>query len=242
VSSCPHEKRKNERRLLMIGSENTRTASSTVRQIAPVVFLTAALAVIPSGPASAAAPVHSGPPISLELVDADLQRVLTAFAEATGFVFAADARTVEMGGLDRLVTVDYEQVPWDQALDEILIAAGLTWTLEGKVLWIHLPDSGPDGDRNFTGDAIDLRLEDAKLADVLHNLAKVTGLGIDFDPDIETTVSVALRSVPWDQVLDLILRISGFEYTNEEQSIEVFRVTDTKGMQFISASSFSAEG
>ena len=226
----------------MIGSKNIRPASFIVRRIAPVVFLTAALAVIASGPTSAEAPVYSGAPISLELVDADLQRVLTEFSNATDFVFAVDARTVEMGALDHLVTVNYDSTPWDQALDEILAASGLSWTLEGKVLWIHLPDAAPEGDRNFTGDAINLRLEDAKLTDVLRSLAKVTGLGIEFDPNIETTISVALHSVPWDQVLDLILRISGFEYTYKGDSIEVFKVTDTRGMQFIDPSSLTAEG
>jgi type II secretory pathway component HofQ len=225
----------------MTRSKLPRTTSIIVRRIAPVVIFMAALAIAPTAPAVAERGAYSGAPISLEVIDADLQRVLTAFSQTTDFVFAVDAQTVEMGGLDHLVTVDYKQVPWDQALDEILIASGLSWTLEGKVLWIHLPDSGPDGDRNFTGDAINLRLEDAKLTDVLHSLAKVTGLGIDFDPDIETTISVALRSVPWDQVLDLILRISGFEYTHEGGSIEVFKVIDAKGMQFIDTSSLSAE-
>lgn len=222
----------------MIGTENIHTASFIARRIAPAVFFAAAIAISPTVPASAEAPVYSGAPISLELIDADLQRVLTVFSHATDLFFAVDSRTVEMGGLDHLVTVDFESVPWDKALDEILAASGLEWTLEGKVLWIHLPDSGPGGDRNFTGDAINLRLEDAKLADVLSNLAKVTGLGIEFDPDVETTVSVALRSVPWDQVLDLILRISGFDYSQEGDGIEVFKISDAKGMQLIATSEF----
>jgi type II secretory pathway component HofQ len=226
----------------MIGSKHIRTASFIVRRIAPVVFFTAALVVTPAGPATAETNVYSGAPISLDLVDADLQKLLTTFSDLTDFFFAVDARTVEMGGLDHLVTADYEMVPWDQALDEILIASGLAWTLEGKVLWIHLPESRPGGDRNFTGDAINLRLKDAKLTDVLRSLAKVTGLEIDFDPGIDTTISVALRSVPWDQVLDLILRISGFDYSLEGNTIEVFKISDTEGMQLIDASAITAEG
>ena len=220
----------------MIGSKNIRTASFIVRRITPVVIFTAALVITPTVPAFAETPVYSGAPISLELVDADLHKLLTTFSDMTDFVFAVDPHTVEMGGLDHLVTVDYKSIPWDQALDEILIASGLEWTLEGKVLWIHLPVSRPGGDRNFTGDTINLRLEDAKLADVLPSLSKVTGVKIEFDPDLETTVSVALRSVPWDQVLDLILRISGFDYTQGGDGIEIFKITDTKGMQLIATS------
>ena len=220
----------------MIRSQSVRKATFFVRRIAPVVVLTAAVAITPTVLVFAEGGVYSGAPISLELVDADLQKLLTAFSDMTDFVFVVDSPTVEMGGLDHSVTVDYEMIPWDQALDEILIASNLTWTLEGKVLWVHRPNSGPGGDRNFTGDAINLRLEDAKLTDVLRSLTKVTGLGIEFDPDVETTISVALRSVPWDQVLDLILRISGFDYTQDGNSIEVFEISDTKGMQFIATS------
>ena len=225
----------------MIRSKLIRMTSFIVRRIAPVVFFTAVLAATTAGHASAQTSVYSGAPISLELIDADLQKLLTAFSDMTDFVFVVDSQTVEMGGLDHLVTVDYEMVPWDQALDEILIASGLTWTLEGKVLWIHMPNSAPGGDRNFTGDAINLRLDDAKLTDFLRSLVKVTGLEIEFDPDADTTISVALRSVPWDQVLDLILRISGFDYIQDGSSIEVFRVADTKGMQLIVASAISVE-
>lgn len=226
----------------MTRSKLNRTASSFVCRFAAISFFTAVLAVTPAVPASAGSPIYSGAPISLELVDADLQRVLTVFSKATDLVFAVDAQTVEMGGLDHLVTVNYDSIPWDQALDEILIASGLSWTLEGNVLWIHLPNSEPGGDRNFTGDAINLRLEDAKLTDVLRTMSKVTGVAIDFDPSIDTTTSIALRSIPWDQVLDLILRISGFNYTHEGDSIEVFRVTDTKGMQLIDSSSLAVDG
>lgn len=184
-------------------------------------------------PLVAGSDIYTGQPISLELTEANLVNVLAMFSEATDCVVVADARTAAEGGLDRTVTVNYEEIPWDQALDEILAASGLEWTLEGKVLWIHLPAITPSGNRNFTGNAINLRLQEAKLADVLSNLSKVTGLGIDFDPAMDTTVTVSLRGIPWDQVLDLVVRISGYEYALEGESITVFRVSDEKGMQFL---------
>jgi len=220
----------------MIRSQPFRKASFFVSRIATLVVLTAAVAITPTVSAFAEGGIYSGAPISLQIIDADLQQLLTTFSEMTGFVFAVDAQTVEMGGLDHLVTVDYKSIPWDQALDEILTASGLSWTLEGRVLWIHQPNSEPTGDRNFTGDAINLRLKDAKLTDVLRNLAKVTGLEIDIDPDIEATVSVSLRGVPWDQVLDLILRIGGFDFSQQGNGIEVFKVSDTKGRQLLANS------
>jgi len=228
--------RREKRRTLMIGSQLRCTASFIVRRITPAVFFTAALAFTPAIPAVAGSGVYSGAPISLELVDADLQDVLTALSKITDFVFAIDAQTAEMEGLDHLISVNYESVPWDRALDGILIEAGLEWTLEGQVLWIHLPAYSPTGDRNFTGDAINFRFADAKLVDVLDSMSKVSGLKIDFDPDLDASVSVNLRSVPWDQSLDLILRISGFDYAQENDVIKVYQVSDGKGLQLITTS------
>ena len=208
-------------------------AFSFLRRVLSVAVVTGILLIWAASPVVAGTEVYTGDPISLDLVDADLENVLTSMAGVTDIIFAVDSQTITGGGLDRTVSVTYESVPWDQALDEILIEAGLEWTLEGKVLWIHLPAYVPAGDRNFTGDAINLRLDDAKLVAVLNTMAQVSGLEIDFDPEIETTVSVNLRSVPWDQVLDLILRISGYGYLHDNGVLTVFKASDGTGMQLL---------
>lgn len=216
----------------MIGSRNSQKGTDVVRRVAMVVLVAVAIAGISTSPAEGSTGIYSGSPIDLDLVNADLKNVLATLADVTELVFAMDARTAESGALDLQVSVAYEAVPWDLALDEILTEAGLQWKLEGKVLWVYLPSFPPTGDRNFTGDPINLKLEDAKLVDVLANMSKVTGLEIDFDPDLETTVSVRLHEIPWDQVLDLILRISGFAHAQDGEVLEVVRVSDAKGVQF----------
>jgi type II secretory pathway component HofQ len=219
--------------MLMMTSGLIRTASSLRRQVLSVTALSAVLAIWVCSPAVVGAEIYTGEPITLDLVDADIKNVLVSLAEATGFTFAVDSQTVAEGGLDHLITVDYESIPWDHALDEILAASGLEWTLEGKVLWIHLPAYAPTGDRNFTGDAIKLRLEDADLRKVLATMDKVAGLTIDIDQDVEGTVSVNLKEIPWDQSLDLILRISGLDYAQAGDSIRVFKANDSKGLQLM---------
>lgn len=211
----------------MIGSRNRHSGFDSVCAIALVV------AVLGGAPTNSAdTGIHSGSPVNLDLMEADLQSVLAMFSQATEFVFVMDARTAESGALDRRVSASYDSTPWDRALDEILTEAGLTWKLEGKVLWIYLPVYPPAGERNFTGEPINLRLDDAKLADVLDTLSKVTGLEIDFDPELDTTVSVRLPGIPWDQVLDLVLRISGFDYTQENDIVTTSRISQAKGLQF----------
>ena len=216
-----------------------RIAALVFHRVVSVTVVAAVLSIWAASPAVAGAEIYTGDPISLELVDADLENVLISLSEATDIIFAVDSQTVADGGLVRTVNVKYESVPWDRALDEILIDAGLEWTLEGKVLWIYLPAYVPAGDRNFTGDAINLRLEDAKLVAVLESMEQVSGLEIDFDPEIKTTVSVKLPSLPWDQALDLILRISGYGYSHDNGVLRIFRASDGTGMQLFPPSGFA---
>jgi type IV pilus assembly protein PilQ len=77
---------------------------------------------------SAAGRVYTGEPISLNLKDADMKDVLRTFAQLTGLNIAVDP------GVGGQVTVDFVDVPWDQALDLILRQNGLTYILEGNVM------------------------------------------------------------------------------------------------------------
>jgi type IV pilus assembly protein PilQ len=48
---------------------------------------------------------------------------------------------------------------------------------------------------------------------VLRTFAEISGLNIVIDPSIQGTVDVALRDVPWDQALDIILRANRLGYS-----------------------------
>ncbi|HKR66579.1 MAG TPA: type IV pilus secretin PilQ [Thermoanaerobaculia bacterium] len=74
--------------------------------------------------------VFNGDPVSMNLKDADLKDVLRTFSDLTGLNMAIDP------GVTGSVTVDFTDVPWDQALDLILRQNGLTFTLEGNVMRI----------------------------------------------------------------------------------------------------------
>ncbi|MBV9494878.1 MAG: AMIN domain-containing protein, partial [Acidobacteria bacterium] len=76
--------------------------------------------------------VFTGEPISLNLKDADLKDVLRTFAQLTGLNIAIDP------GVGGQVTVDFVDVPWDQALDIILRQNNLTFVVEGNVMRIGL--------------------------------------------------------------------------------------------------------
>lgn len=80
-------------------------------------------------------------------------------------------------------------------------------------------------ERRFTGDPISLELKDADVKDVLKTFASITGLNIVIDPDVSGSVTVNLNNVPWDQALDIILKINGLDYVVENNVLRVARMT-----------------
>ncbi|HEX7418652.1 MAG TPA: type IV pilus secretin PilQ, partial [Thermoanaerobaculia bacterium] len=78
--------------------------------------------------------VFTGDPISLNLKDADIKDVLRTFAQLTGLNIAVDPQ------VSGSVTVDFVDVPWDQALDLILRQNGLSFALEGNVMRVGTID------------------------------------------------------------------------------------------------------
>jgi type IV pilus assembly protein PilQ len=74
------------------------------------------------------------------------------------------------------------------------------------------PGAGSRG-RQFTGHPISLDFQGADLRAVLRTFAEISGLNIVIDPAVQGTVDVALRDVPWDQALDIILRANKLGYS-----------------------------
>ncbi|MEA2338410.1 MAG: type pilus assembly protein PilQ, partial [Thermoanaerobaculia bacterium] len=72
--------------------------------------------------------VYTGEPLSLNLKDADIKDVLRTFAQLTGLNIAIDPT------VSGSVTVDFVDVPWDQALEIILRQNSLAYQLEGNVM------------------------------------------------------------------------------------------------------------
>ena len=68
------------------------------------------------------------------------------------------------------------------------------------------------GGRTYSGNPVSLDFQQADLRAVLRVFAEISGLNIVIDPAVRGTVDVALRDVPWDQALDIILRANKLGY------------------------------
>lgn len=73
---------------------------------------------------------YVGEPISIQVRDADLVEVLRTFSQIS------DLNIVVQPGVGGTVTVDLENVPWDQALQQILKINNLGFEIEGNIMRI----------------------------------------------------------------------------------------------------------
>lgn len=80
-------------------------------------------------------------------------------------------------------------------------------------------------ERQYTGEPLTLNLKDADIKDTLQKFSELTNLNIVLDPDVRGTVTVSLTDIPWDQALELILKINGLGYVLEGN---VMRIAGTQ--------------
>ena len=83
-----------------------------------------------------------------------------------------------------------------------------------NALQVSLQDqsSGQRSGRTYTGTPVSLDFQQADLRAVLRVFSEISGLNMVIDPKVQGTVDVALKDVPWDQALDIILRANGLGY------------------------------
>jgi type IV pilus assembly protein PilQ len=66
--------------------------------------------------------------------------------------------------------------------------------------------------RPYAGTPVSLDFQQADLKSVLRVFAEISSLNVVIDPAVQGTVDVALKDVPWDQALDIILRANQLGY------------------------------
>lgn len=66
------------------------------------------------------------------------------------------------------------------------------------------------GKRRFSGRKIDLDFKDADIHNILRLLAEVGNINIVTADDVTGQVTIKMKSVPWDQALDVILTAKGY--------------------------------
>jgi len=81
-----------------------------------------------------------------------------------------------------------------------------------------------DAPQRYTGDLLSPKFKDADLRDVILWLGEKYELNVIFDPDVRGTVTGSWVNVPWDQFLDMILKINKMGKTLEGNVLRIMPI------------------
>jgi type IV pilus assembly protein PilQ len=87
------------------------------------------------------------------------------------------------------------------------------------------PGTPRPGQRRFTGNPVSLDFQGADLRAVLRTFSEISSLNIVIDPAVTGSVDVALKDVPWDQALDIILRANKLGYIVDGTIVRIAPLT-----------------
>ncbi len=77
------------------------------------------------------------------------------------------------------------------------------------------------GNRRYTGRRISLDLQDADLVNVLRLFGELANLNMILAPDVRGKVTVRLVNIPWDQAMEIILKMNGLGYAVDDNIIRI---------------------
>jgi type IV pilus assembly protein PilQ len=80
------------------------------------------------------------------------------------------------------------------------------------------------GGSKFAGRKISLDLQDADLINVMRLFAEVANLNIILSPEVKGKVTVRMVNIPWDQAMDIILKMNGLGYVLEDNILRIASV------------------
>ncbi len=80
------------------------------------------------------------------------------------------------------------------------------------------------GSSKYAGRKISLDLQDADLINVMRLFAEVANLNIILAPDVKGKVTVRMVNIPWDQAMDIILKMNGLGYVLDDNILRIASV------------------
>src|SRR4029077_11389956 len=75
--------------------------------------------------------------------------------------------------------------------------------------------------RPYSGTPVSLDFQQADLKSVLRVFSEISGLNVVIDPAVQGAVAVALKEVPWDQALAIILRANQLGYLVDRTVVRI---------------------
>jgi type IV pilus assembly protein PilQ len=127
-------------------------------------------------------------------------------------------------GLDRSSQTERRGVPASALLAQAAQPAAPQATPQAQPAQ-EPPGTPRPGQRRFTGNPVSLDFQGADLRAVLRTFSEISSLNIVIDPAVSGSVDVALKDVPWDQALDIILRANKLGYIVDGTIVRIAPLT-----------------
>lgn len=100
----------------------------------------------------------------------------------------------------------------DQRIDALLAEAPLVAQLSQRDVVITGDTTGGGRPQpNYTGAPTNFDLKDIDIVDFLQEISRTSGYNIVVDPEVTGRVTIKMEDVPWDQVLDVVLKNNGLD-------------------------------
>ena len=93
----------------------------------------------------------------------------------------------------------------------IAFTAPMAAAVPNRVDLIQLPPPGVATLSAYTGDKLTLNFQSIELRTALQQIADVAGLNLVASDDVQGSITLRLKDVPWDQALDLVLQSKGLD-------------------------------
>lgn len=89
----------------------------------------------------------------------------------------------------------------------------------------------PTAEADYSGERISLELKDADLKDFFRLIGGISGLNIVLAPDVEGSLTLFLKEVPWDQALDVVLENQGMSRHLSGNVLRIARLSTLEAEQ-----------
>jgi len=93
----------------------------------------------------------------------------------------------------------------------IAFTAPMATAVPNRLELIQLPPPDSASSVSYTGAKLTLNFQDIDLRAVLQQIADVAGLNLVTSDEVQGSITLRLKDVPWDQALDLVLQTKGLD-------------------------------
>ena len=109
--------------------------------------------------------------------------------------------------------------------------------------WVTFPEATlrPRKPKKYTGEKIALDFFETDIKNVFRILREISGKNFAIDKDVSGRVTLTLdKPVPWDQVLDLVLRMNQLGKVHEDDIIRIATLNTLKNEEELRAAKIAA--